>query len=246
MQMKSRLFSAGLCLALLNIAPFARGDVFNKKTYISFSQPVRVPGKTLDAGSYVFKLADNQANRHIVQIMNSRENKVYATVLAIPDYRARPGSKTIITFGESASGNPTPIKAWFYPGDNTGSRFVYSKQEAMELAKSYKQPVPQVPDEVVSQAANVAPIKKTPSKDPAVVAMAEAPVKAATDAGAEANYSPTTINDANDQSGFDATQAPAPSQSLPKTASPMPLIAMLGLLCLTASGLLRVARKRLG
>jgi len=242
--MKRHLFTAGLCITLLSVAPFARGDVFNKKTHISFSQPVRVPGTTLAAGSYVFKLADNQANRHIVQIMNSRENKVYATVLAIPDYRARPGSKTIITFGEAATGNPTPIKAWFYPGDNSGSRFVYSKKEAMELAKAYKQPVPEVPDEVVTQAANVAPIKKTPSKDPAVVAMTEAPVKAATDSG-ESNYSPTAINDANDQSGFDATQAPAPAQKLPQTASPMPLTGLLGLLCLASSGLLWVARKRL-
>jgi len=242
--MRSRLFTAELCIALLNAVPL-RGDVSNKKTYITFSQPVRVPGKTLSAGSYVFKLADSQSNRQIVQILNTRENKVYATVLAIPDYRARPASRTLITFGESAVGNPTPLKAWFYPGDSSGSRFVYSKQEAMELAKAYKQPVPQVPDEVVSQAANVLPIKKTPSKDPAVVAMAEAPVKAATDTGAESNYSPTAINDANDQSGFDATQAPAPSQKLPQTASPMPLIALLGLLCLTTSGLLWVARKRL-
>jgi LPXTG-motif cell wall-anchored protein len=243
--MRSRLFTAGLCVAFMSLAPFARGDVFNKKTYISFSQPVRVPGKTLAAGSYVFKLADNQANRHIVQVLNSRENKVYATILAIPDYRARPASKTIITFGEAATGNPTPIKAWFYPGDNSGSRFVYSKKEAMELAKAYKQPVPEVPNEVVDQTANVLPIKKTPSKDPAVVALAEAPVKAATDTGTEANYSPTAINDANDQSGFDATQAPAPSEKLPQTASPMPLIAFLGLLCLASSGLVWVTRKLL-
>ena len=58
----------------------------------------------------MFKLADSQSNRHIVQVLNPREDKVYATVLTIPDYRARPGSKTIITFGESAPEDPPRSK----------------------------------------------------------------------------------------------------------------------------------------
>ena len=53
----------------------ASADTFNKKTKLSFSQPIRVPGTTLSAGSYIFKLVDSQANRNIVQIMNVRENK---------------------------------------------------------------------------------------------------------------------------------------------------------------------------
>ena len=62
------------------------------------------------------------------------------------------------------------------------------------LAQAYHQPVPAVPPEVVSNAAKVEPIKTTPSKDPAVVAMAEAPVKAVTDTGAETVvYKPAEI-----------------------------------------------------
>ena len=240
---RTRLLAAGLALALLSLAPLAKAQVASKKTHISFSQPVRVPGVTLTPGSYVFKLADSQSNRHIVQILNPREDKVYATCLTIPDYRARPGSKTIITFGEAAAGRPSPIKAWFYPGDNTGNRFVYSKEEAAMLAQAYHQPVPAVPPEVVSNAAKVEPIKKTPSKDPAVVAMAEAPVKAVSDTGAETAYKPAEINDANDESGFDATAAPA--KKLPQTASSMPLLAVLGLTLLAVSGLVRFAWKSL-
>jgi LPXTG-motif cell wall-anchored protein len=241
---RTRLLAAGLGLALLSLAPLANAQPASKKTNITFSQPVRVPGVTLTPGSYVFKLADSQSNRHIVQILNPREDKVYATVLTIPDYRVRPASKTIITFSESAPGRPTPIKAWFYPGDNTGNRFVYSKQEAAELAQAYKQPVPAVPPEVVSNAAKVEPIKRTPSKDPAVVAMAEAPVKAVTETGSETSYQPTDINDAKDESGFDATAAP-PAQKLPQTASTMPLLALVGLTLLAASVLVRFAWKSL-
>jgi hypothetical protein len=79
--------------------PIANADTFNKKTKLSFSQPIRVPGTTLAPGSYIFKLVDSQSNRNIVQIMNTRENKLYATVLALPDYRLNPSSQTVMTFG---------------------------------------------------------------------------------------------------------------------------------------------------
>ena len=80
--------------------------------------------------------------------MNARENKVYATVLAIPDYRFNPNSHTVMTFGETGAGCPAAVKAWFYPGDNTGNRFVYGKKEAEEMSKSCRQPVPHVANEV--------------------------------------------------------------------------------------------------
>ena len=110
--------------------PIANADTFNKKTKLTFSQPIRVPGVTLSAGSYIFKLVDSQSSRNIVQIMNVRENKLYTTVLAIPDYRLNPSSHTVMTFGETGTGCAPAVKAWFYPGDNTGSRFVYGKKEA--------------------------------------------------------------------------------------------------------------------
>ena len=69
--------------ALVLFTTVTSADTFNKKTKLSFSGAIRVPGTTLAAGTYVFKLVDLQANRHIVQVMNTRENKVYATILAI-------------------------------------------------------------------------------------------------------------------------------------------------------------------
>jgi LPXTG-motif cell wall-anchored protein len=41
-----------------------------------------------------------------------------------------------------------------------------------------------------------------------------------------------------------ATDAAAPAKELPKTGSPLPLIGLLGLLCLAGSFMLKVSRNR--
>jgi hypothetical protein len=59
--------SASLALMGSLIAP-ANANEWNKETKIEFSTPVEVPGRVLDAGKYVFKLADNDSDRNIVEI----------------------------------------------------------------------------------------------------------------------------------------------------------------------------------
>ena len=50
-------------LASSSVMPSAKADEWNKKTVVTFSAPVEVPGKVLPEGTYVFKLADSQSNR---------------------------------------------------------------------------------------------------------------------------------------------------------------------------------------
>ena len=64
-----------------------------------------------------------------------------------------------MTFGETGAGCASAVKAWFYPGDNTGNRFVYGKKEAEQMAKSCRQPVPHVPTEVASAAVKAPEVK---------------------------------------------------------------------------------------
>src|SRR5262245_63712102 len=78
-----------LSLAALAFSASVNADAWNKKTIVTFSQPIEVPGVVLPAGTYIFKLADSASNRHIVQIFNEDQTHIYATVLAIPNYRLR-------------------------------------------------------------------------------------------------------------------------------------------------------------
>src|SRR5271156_4810758 len=132
------------CLALSGtmFVPSATADESDRKTVVSFSAPVEIPGVhlagwgVLPAGTYVFKIFDSQSDRHIVQIFSQDETTVYAPILAIPNYRLRATDKPVMTFRERPLGQPEALRAWFYPGRNWGEEFVYPKAKAMELAKT--------------------------------------------------------------------------------------------------------------
>src|ERR1700689_2216260 len=103
-----------VCAALIATAfsPQVNADDWNRKTVITFSEPVETPGihmkgwGVLPAGTYVFKVLDSKSDRHIIQIFNQDETVVYATILAIPNYRIRATDKTVLTFRETPPGEP--------------------------------------------------------------------------------------------------------------------------------------------
>jgi hypothetical protein len=210
-------FSIGVVCMMFSIS--LSGQSWNKRTSVTFSAPVEIPGvgaQVLPAGTYVFRLLDSQSNRHIVQIFNKDESHVYATILAIPNYRLRATDKTVMTFAERAAGEPQAIRAWFYPGDNSGQEFVYPKKRAVELAKATKTPVLFIPDEAAPYI--VAPVKA--ATEPPVIALLEAPLRAITPAGEEVPITEVVV------------APPVQTARLPKTAGSMPLMALMGLLSL--------------
>jgi len=139
MRFAKALFAAAALTAM--IAPGARADEWDKKTILTFSGPVQIPGVTLPAGSYVFKLADIQGNRHVVQVFDKDEKKLYTTLLSVPNERLEPADKPIVLFSERATGSPQAVKVWYYPGDRIGDEFVYPKTQAIRIAKETHQSV---------------------------------------------------------------------------------------------------------
>jgi hypothetical protein len=150
--LRTTLFRAFLFGAFLSTS---WADAGNKKTYVTFRQPVEVPGAVLPPGKYVMKLLDSPSNRHVVQIAGEDEKRVYCTILAVPDYRPRPVNRTVLTFSEMPAGQPQALRAWFYPGDSHGQGFTYPRRRAIEIAQASRQqvavasveppPVPAVP-----------------------------------------------------------------------------------------------------
>jgi hypothetical protein len=234
-----KIVKAVFCMLAISLfgatlQPSARADTWSKKTVVTFSQAVEVPGKILPAGTYTFQLLDSPSDRHIVQIFNADGSQIITTILAINDYRLKPTGETIMKFNERPGDSPEALRAWFYPGDNFGQEFVYPKARAIQLAQTTQFAVPAVavdvddsviksvpivaetPDQKEVEVATViqttAPVAETPEQK--VVEVTPAPQ--ATPAVVAADPAPVTV--------AKATQ----TEELPQTASSMPLIALLG------------------
>jgi len=244
--MKSfKAVSTVFCMTLLGaiISPGVKADENNHKTVVTFSGPVEIPPvyitgmRILPAGTYVFKLTTSQSNRHIVQIFNKEETRIYATVLAIPNYRLVRTSKTVITFNEGIRGAPQPIRAWFYPGDHWGEEFVYPKARAVELAKVTKVPVPALQAEVA--------VEVEKPEEPAVVAvLQQAPIIAVKPTGEEVEVAQVIQTEPAPAATATAAAAPKYPAELPTTASSSPLIMLCGLLALGSAFGIRAMRKQ--
>jgi hypothetical protein len=232
-----------LCMALLGFAvSSARADEWDKKTTITFSGPVEIPGVHLQgfgilpAGTYVFKVLDSKSDRHIVQIFSKDELTIYATILAIPNLRLKATDKTVMTFRERPAGQPEALRAWFYPGKEWGEEFVYSKARAITLAK-------ETHTAVLSTSADIAPevtaAVKTPN-EPVVVQLEQAPVSAVQPTGEEVEIAQavTPVPPA-----VLAQNVPV-ADTLPATASSLPMIALFGMLALAGALTLGLLQKR--
>jgi LPXTG-motif cell wall-anchored protein len=229
------------CLALLALAFPAgvKADEWNKITKVTFSAPFEIPGvgaQILPAGTYVFKLLDSLVDRHIVQILNERQDHVYSTILAIPNFRLQTTDKTVMTFKERAAGQPEAIRAWFYPGNRWGQEFVYPKKRAIELAKLTNQPVLAMPTELETNV--VAPIKS--ADEPPVVALKEAPIEAVKPSGET-----VAMTEVVEPPPVETAAVKSTEKSLPKTGSQLPLLGLIGLLSIAAGLGLSAISKRI-
>ena len=115
-------------MAGFGLAPAAKADASDKKTIVTFSAPVEVPGRILAPGTYVFKLANMEADHDLVMILSQDEKEVMTTTFAVPVDRLEPVDQPSITLSERPSGSLEAVKDWFYPGEETGLEFVYPNQ----------------------------------------------------------------------------------------------------------------------
>ncbi len=224
----TKILALLLCVALFVVVLPATAGQWDKATTVTFAAPVELPNIILQPGTYVFKILDIPGDRHVVQVFNREQNHLYATILAIPNNRLTPTDKTVMPFEERAPGMPEAMHAWFYPGDNFGQEFVYPKARAAEIAKVVKEPVlaaevqPNATAEELIEAPllTIAPpnneIAKRFELEPSEPITWETP--------------PLTV------------PAPEP-QELPKTASLLPLIALLGLASIGLGATLGIVRK---
>jgi hypothetical protein len=265
-------FTAVLMVITLNVA--AQDFNSNERTFLTFSNTVELPGVTLQPGTYLFRLADSQSNRHIVQVFSQDEKQIHATILAVPAERLEVTGENVVTFRESAEGATPAVQYWYYPGDRIGHEFVYPKDQAMKIAKRTGQNVLSTEGEISSSDSRVSSTSPTGETSewkregsatatanqtgavsgttgapaPAQTAQAEppAPVTPAPAADPETAPAERPAPSTSASTATSETQAvgtTGQSNELPRTASPLPLSGLIGLLSLGGAVALRRVRK---
>ena len=246
-------FAGCLGLALL---PNVQADEWNKKTNITVNDPVQLPSCctpdhtiTLQPGEYVLALVDSLSDRHIVRVFDKDQKHVITTILAVPNYRLQPTGKTVLQYWEVPAGQPRALRAWFYPGDNFGQEFVYHKQTAAEIAAFAKAQVPAVAiDTKAEEDLKTAPLVFVDETGKTGELALTAPEPAVTEPAPQAPVETAAV----EPTPTPVEPEPAPAQqtepvqeTLPHTASAMPLLGLIGILSLAAFAVLSIRSRRI-
>jgi len=274
--LSTRVFGLACAVAVfvcLMAAPVS-AQPLDKRTLFTFSGPVTLPGVTLPAGQYLFRLADPNSSSKVVQVLNAEGTKPFGLFFTIPAERLEPASTPEVRFMETASGTPAAIKTWWYPGERRGYEFIFPKEQARRLAMAASQPVLTTDAQTTTTeqtntaelsrvgssgnetdvTASAAPTAATPIgttqegqiasssisiPTPSIPAVSSAPVTqtASSQTSATQTGSPKTNST---QSG----PAQATRTQLPRTASQLPLIAMVGTVTLLSAASLRYWQMR--
>ena len=126
--MQTRSFPAlAVLLGLLLAAPMSGAEHSALHTNrLTFSGPVRLPGVTLIAGTYLFERVE-PTNRDVIVVRSGDRMKTYFMGATRRAERPRDlASDRLVTFSEPARGQLPAITAWYPEGEAMGHAFVYS------------------------------------------------------------------------------------------------------------------------
>lgn len=138
--MLSTIVRALVCaVTLLALTVPANAQPLDKRVIFTFSAPVVLPGVTLPAGTYLFRVPT--LNRNIIQVLNGDGTKIYGTFFAIAAHSNVRPENPEVRFMETAATKPHAIRTWWYPGDSIGFEFIYPKEQARLLARNSSESV---------------------------------------------------------------------------------------------------------
>jgi hypothetical protein len=118
----------------------ASGVTYDKLAYLTFNAPVQIPGVTLGAGTYRFRLTNPETSRNVLQVLSNDGSTVYAMFHTIPDSRTSLTEDPVVSFRETPAGVPPAVRSLFYGGEYRGYEFVYPKGGPIMVAEIVPQP----------------------------------------------------------------------------------------------------------
>ena len=107
----------------------------DRETYFTFNTPVSIPGVTLPAGTYMFRVPDPNV-RDLVQVLSADGRTLYGTFFTMRTPLPKAPSKAEVRFLERRADAPYAIRAWWYPGERAAFEPIYPRKQAMFLARA--------------------------------------------------------------------------------------------------------------
>jgi hypothetical protein len=241
--------ACGAALLSLGLASSAHADEFTKLTLLTFSGPVEVPGISLPAGTYRFQLADPTTGRRVVKVSDKDGTKTYGMFISMPNQRMTPSNTPVVMFKETAAGAPPAVQVWFYPGETYGYEFAYPHDQALRIAKANHQPVLAYSDRTTASSTDDERMTSMKRTEVARIDENDRPVssdealKESSERRTPVATPPATAAAPMRTNAPVATSGSAARRHLPRTASPLPLLALFSALCLAGALGLRVQRQ---
>ena len=109
--LSTRIFGLACAVAVFVclMAATASAQPLDKRTVFTFSGPIALPGVTLPAGQYLFRLADPQSSAKVVQVLNADGTKSYGLFFTISAERLEPASFRKCGSWKPHQGRPRPF-----------------------------------------------------------------------------------------------------------------------------------------
>ncbi len=176
------ILAVPVALLAMGVTSLLFSDDHDKKTDLTISEPVQIPGgQILAPGKYMFILNNSASNRNIIEIKSEDGKQLYAMLLAQRANRVERTGKTVLTFYEMPQGQPQALRQWFWPGDYDGQEFLYRHDEAQKIAKASSQTVPEATDQEYAAIGNAGNAASDPA--PSASAAQPTPINTSPDQG---------------------------------------------------------------
>jgi hypothetical protein len=252
-------------MTLLSGSAVAQETNVSERSFLTFSNAFELPGLTLQPGTYVFKLADSPS-RNVVQVWTRDEKEMLGHWTFVQTERNRVTEDNVVMFKEMPAGTTPAVQYWYFPGERIGKEFIYPKDQAARIAKASGTQVltaegdsgsvssinaqGEVTEWQRDQAAQSAQAAPAPQADAnPVQSQVQIDPQARTQDNRDAAPAPQAAEPVADPAPAPvATSGVAESQearadTLPQTASPLALSALLGLLSLAGAAGVRAYRR---
>src|SRR4030095_10708668 len=119
--MLNRIIALSTLAALtLGISGVAQAQPADYRTYFTFSAPVTLPGVTLPAGNYMFRLSDPNGSRKVISWLSADGKTPLAMLHTIPNQLTQAPRDAEIRFMETPANVPPAINTWGCPAPSRG------------------------------------------------------------------------------------------------------------------------------